>query len=341
MRRVLSCLRMPHTPSPRPAAAPDGHSPHARAAPARRLGWRAMRLHLSQLSFTTQALLWSASAGLIFCFLNTLGRILTLQLDPLEAQFLRYLFGFIVMLPLVWRQGWRPFVPKHVSGQFLRGAVHTVGLMLWFIALPKIALADMTAIGFTGPIFIMIGAAMFLHEPMHWERWVATAIGVVGMVIVLGPKFSGGGGHYHLVMLASAPVFAASFLITKALTKYETAQVIVLWQAITVTLFSLPMALVHWQWPTLWQWAGFALCGLLGSVSHYCLTRSFAAADISATQSLKFLDLVWASLMGWLIFADVPTQTTLIGGAVICAGTLWVVRRESGRSKVVPIDDTI
>ncbi len=302
---------------------------------------RAVGQRLRAIHPATQALLWSASAGLIFCLLNTLGRTLTLQLDPLQAQFLRYLFGFLVMLPLLLRQGMAVFVPKHIGGQFLRGAVHTVGLMLWFIALPKIPLADMTAIGFTGPIFIMMGAALFLHEPMHWERWLATGFGLVGMGIVLGPKFSGSGGHYHLVMLASAPVFAASFLITKALTRYESSQVIVLWQAITVTLFSLPMALLHWQWPSLWQWAGFAVCGLLGSVSHYCLTRSFAEADISATQSLKFLDLVWASMMGWLIFADVPTQTTLIGGAVICAGTLWVARRESGRAKVAPIDDTI
>ena len=72
-----------------------------------------------------------------------------------------------------------------------------------------------------------------------------------------------------------------------------------------------------------------ALCGLLGSLAHYCLTRSFRVADISATQSMKFLDLVWSALLGWALFADVPTQSTLIGGAVICAATIWVARRES------------
>ena len=75
----------------------------------------------------------------------------------------------------------------------------------------------------------------------------------------------------------------------------------------------------------------WAARGVLGSAGHYCLTRSFSIADISATQSAKFLDLVWASLLGWLVFADVPSQTTLVGGVVICASTLWIARREAVR----------
>ena len=175
----------------------------------------------------------------------------------------------------------------------------------------------------------MIGAYFLFKEPMRWERWLAAGIGLAGVLVVVGPKLSGSGGLYNLVMLASAPMFAASFLLTEALTRYESTGTIVVWQALTVTLFSLPLALLRWQAPSALQWAGFALCGLLGSLGHYCLTRSFRVADISATQSVKFLDLVWASLIGWLVFADVPSSTTLLGGAVIFAATVWIARRES------------
>jgi drug/metabolite transporter (DMT)-like permease len=189
----------------------------------------------------------------------------------------------------------------------------------------------MTAIGFTGPIFIMLGAAWFLGEPMRKDRWIAAGIGFAGVMVVVLPKLTGTGGWYNLVMLASSPIFAASFLITKHLTRTEKPGVIVMWQSITVTLFSLPLALMNWQTPTLWQWSGFMVAGVLGTLGHYSLTRAFSIADISATQSLRFLDLVWASLMGWLVFGDVPSQWTWLGAAVILVSTVWIARREGRR----------
>lgn len=290
------------------------------------------RHRVARLDPALQGLLWTLSAGICFVLLNTLSRYLTAQLDPFESQFLRYLCGFLVMLPLVWRSGLAAYRPQHIGGQFVRGLVHTAALGLWFVALPHIPLAEMTAIGFTAPIFIMLGAWLFLGEPMRWERWLAAALGFGGVLVVVGPGLTGHGGGYSLVMLASSPVFAASFLITKALTRYEKAGVIVLWQSITVTLLSLPLALLHWQAPTSAQWMGYLVCGLLGSGAHYCLTRAYGVADISATQSLKFLDLVWATLMGWLVFSDQPSQPTLIGGLIIAASTLWIARRESRRA---------
>ena len=294
--------------------------------------WLALtRYRVGQLDPTIQGLMWTSVAGLTMVVLNTTMRGLSMNMDPYQSLFLRYAFGLAVMAPLVLRAGLAAYIPKQIGGQFLRGALHTIGLCFWFVALPKIPLADMTAIGFTGPIFIMMGAFLFFKEPMRWERWLAAMMGLVGVLIVVGPKLSGTGGYYNLIMLASAPMFAASFLLTKALTRYERAAVIVVWQGITVTLFSLPMAVLHWQSPTLLQWFGFAVCGVLGSFGHYCLTRSFGIADISATQSVKFLDLVWSALLGWIVFSDVPSQTTLIGGVVISASTLWIARREARR----------
>ncbi len=303
----------------------------------RRFAWakHKTRRRAMQLPPAWQAIWWMVLGGIMFSLLNTIARTMALQMDPFEAQFLRYLCGLLVILPLVLRsgmsQGFKTFWPTDVKGQFWRGAVHTVGLMLWFIALPKIPLADMTAISFTGPIFIMMGASFFLNEPMHRDRWIAALIGFAGVLVVLMPNLSGDGGGYHLVMLASAPVFAASFLITKALTRYETPGVIVLWQAITVTLFSMPLAFLHWQTPTPWQWVGFIATGVLGSAGHYFLTRAFQAADISATQSLRFLDLVWTSLLGWFVFSDVPSHATWLGAFIILMSTVWITRREGQR----------
>ncbi len=294
------------------------------------LHWRTRRL-LLRWPAPVRGMLWMVAGGLCFSFLNTLARALSQQLDVYQAQFLRYLMGLLIMLPLVWHHGLQAYRPVNISGQFWRGGVHTLGLILWFTALPHIPLADMTAIGFTGPIFIMLGAAWFLGEPMRRDRWIAALIGFAGVLVVVLPKMTGEGGWYNLVMLASAPVFAASFLITMALTRYEKPGVIVLWQSLTVTVLSLPMALPHWQTPDAPQWLGFLATGVLGTLGHYCLTRAFHTADISATQSLRFLDLVWASLLGWLVFADVPSSSTWAGALVILLATVWIARRESRR----------
>jgi drug/metabolite transporter (DMT)-like permease len=286
---------------------------------------------------TVKAFVWTVAAGGIFSVLNATMRVLSLQMDPYEVQFLRYLMGFVIMLPFALRQGLAQFRPASVGGQFARGAVHTLGLICWFVALPRIALADMTAIGFTGPIFIMLGAWLFFKEPMHWERWLAALIGFGGVLLVVAPKMTGQGGYYTLIMLASSPLFAASFLLTKALTRSDRVPVIVFWQGLTVSIFSLPLALLSWAWPSPGQWGLCLLCGLLGSLAHFCLTKSFQIADISATQSAKFLDLIWASLLGWLLFATVPSQSTLIGGVIIASATLWVARREATRRPAAPM----
>jgi drug/metabolite transporter (DMT)-like permease len=288
--------------------------------------WRA-----SRLPPTVRGLFWATGAGFVFTLLNTVMRGLTLDVGAYETQFLRYAMGLAVMTPLILRAGVRRYVPQNIAGQFIRGGVHTVGLLIWFYAIPYITIADTTAIGFTMPIFIMLGAAWMFREPMRWERWVASGIGFAGVLIVVAPKLTGSGGIYTLVMLASSPVFALSFLLTKQLTRNERATVIVVWQSISVASLSLPLAATHWMWPTAWQWLAFTACGCMGSLGHYMLTRSFAATDISATQSVKFLELVWATTLGLIVFGDSPSQSTLIGGAVICASTLWIARREARR----------
>lgn len=285
------------------------------------------------LSQTLRGMLWMLLSGLLFSLLNTALRAMALQLDPFETQFLRYLLGTLVMLPLVLRAGWRAYHPKGLAGQLWRGVVHTAGLLLFFTALPRIPLAEVTAIGFTTPIFVMLGAAPAMGERLRPARWAAAAAGLAGVLIVVGPSLSGGAEEpvFFLAMLGSAPLFAASYLISKALTRRDRPEVIVVWQSLTVSLFSLPFALPGWVWPDASQWGWLLFCGLVGTAGHYCLTQAFRLADMSATQPIKFLDLVWVSLLGFLVFGDVPGGWTILGGAVIFLSATWIARREARR----------
>jgi drug/metabolite transporter (DMT)-like permease len=293
---------------------------------------RALHRRTSHLAPNVQGLLWSALAVTVFSGLNAVARVLAQGLDSPQVQFLRYAMGLLVLLPFVLVHGIARYKPQSLRGHVMRGTLHTLGLALWFTALAEVPLADITAIGFTTPLFVMLGAWIFFRERMRWERWLATVLGFVGVLVVLAPKLAVAGtgpGVYHLVMFASAPVFAASYLLTKSLTRHESAGTILLWQHIVIVTLSLLPALAVWKTPTAAQLAGFLVCGVLGSIGHYSLTKSIQVAEISSTQSVKFIELIWAALLGWIVFADVPTLSTLAGGLLIAASTIWVTRRES------------
>lgn len=285
---------------------------------------------------TVRGMLWMAAAGALFTLLNATMKKLALEIDPWLVGFLRYLLGGMVMLAPALHLGVRELWPKAPKLQLARGLFHFAGMMVWFAALPIVTLTELTAIGFSGPIFICVGAVLFLSERMTGARWVAILVGFAGVLLVVNP-FGGGGfsgiSKGMLLMLASVPLFAASFLVAKALTRHERSDIMVLWQHLLVSLGLLPFALASWTMPSMSQWALLVVCGFIGAGGHYCLTRSFRVADISAVQSVKFLELVWAAILGFFMFGTLPGGWTLAGGSVILVSTLWLARRESRVSR--------
>jgi len=280
------------------------------------------------------SMLWMAGAGLSLTTMNAIMRLMTLQLDSFQAQFLRYAFGMAILLPVIFRGPLGRLRPSSFKTQFWRGIAQTMALSIFFLALPFVPLADMTAIMFITPMFILLGAAVFLREEVSLARWLAACVGFLGVVIVLWPHLSSesGAGAWSLVMLGATPFFAATFLITKAMTRSDDNETLVIWLNISVALMTLPMALWVWQWPTATQWMAFACCGLLGTIAHYCFTRAFRMVDISSLQPVRFLDLIWSSILGLIIFGNAPAHTALIGGAVIIAATIVMSRYEAKRS---------
>jgi drug/metabolite transporter (DMT)-like permease len=282
-----------------------------------------------------QAFAWMTASGAAICGLNSLMKSVSVDLDPMQAQFLRSLFGLVAMLPFILpaiaRSGPGVLRPQSLSGQVWRGVAHTGALSLFFISLPHLPLSDATALGFTTPIWVMLGAALLLRERVSLERWGAAVVGFAGMLIVIAPHWEQGTGSlfWSFVMLCSSPLFAASALITKSLTRFERPATIVVWQGLTVSVLSLPFALAVWQAPTLRHWLLLATCGVLGSIGHYCMTRAFTLANVSAMQPVRFLDMVWAGFYGVLLFGELPGMHALGGGALIVSATVWIARREA------------
>lgn len=280
---------------------------------------------------SVRGMLWMVATGLQFTVMNALLRKLSQELDPWAVGWLRYGLGALVMLPPTLRLGIAQLWPKQPRLQLVRGLFHSGGLMLWFVALPLITLAELTAIGFSGPLFICLGAVLFLGERMSAARWAAVLTGFAGVILVVRPWEGGFSGISlgMLCMLAATPVFAGGFLVAKVLARYDRSDITVFWQHLWVSVLFLPLAIAGWRMPDGPQWALLVICGFLGAGGHYCTMRAFKVADISAVQGAKFLDLVWAALLGFALFGNVPDGWTVAGGVVILVSTLWLARREA------------
>jgi drug/metabolite transporter (DMT)-like permease len=284
------------------------------------------------LSPTLRGMLWMAASGALFSVMNVAMKALSHDLDPWVVGCLRYSFGFLVLTPLLWQIGPAACMTRAPWLQLARGGLHATGMLLWFMALPAVSMAELTAIGFTGPIFICLGAVLFLRERMTPPRIAAVATGFLGVLIVVQPWSQGAFTEVtigNLFLLGAAPMFAGSFLVAKVLTRVDRPEVVVLWQHFTVGLILLPFALLNWTPPSLAQWIALAALGLLGSAGHYSMTRAFRVADISSVQSVTFLNLVWASIGGYVVFAAIPGVWTLVGAAVIFASTILLARHEA------------
>lgn len=266
--------------------------------------------------------------GVLFVAVTGIVRHLGSDLPAVQAAFIRYAFGVLFMAPMLIAALRINPVPRRIGLHMLRGLVHGIGVMLWFFAMARIPIAEVTAIGFTAPLFTTIGAALFLGERLRARRITAVVIGFVGTVIILRPgveAITPGA----LAQLSAAPLFACSFIVAKRLTDTEPGTVIVAWLSVFVTLVLLPPALMVWRPPTADEVAWLALTAACASAGHYTLTRAFKLGELTLLQPFSFVQLVWASLLGFLAFGEVPDLFTWVGGAVIVGSATYIAHREA------------
>jgi drug/metabolite transporter (DMT)-like permease len=278
-----------------------------------------------------RGILWSGLAGLLFALLNVFTLIPAQHLNPFVMAFMRYLFGTLFLVPIVLRLGARRTMRTHrLPLHLFRGCIHAGGMFLWFIGLPLTTLASITALGFTGPIFVTIGAALFLGEDVRLRRWIAVAVGFAGAMIIIRPGI-GDLGLGAIVILISTPIFSASNLVSKALARTESAPTIVVWQNLTISLAAFPVALWFWQTPQWTDLLWFVAAGLCGTLGHMCQQNGYQLADITLLQPIGFLSLLWNALLGYFLFFQQPDVWTFVGAAVIFASAMYISHREAVR----------
>jgi drug/metabolite transporter (DMT)-like permease len=300
----------------------------------------AIRARWSALTPNLRGILWVGIAGVFFAFLNVFTLIPSQHLNPYVMAFMRYFFGTLILVPIVLKLGLhRAMRTNRLPLHLFRGAIHAGGMFLWFIGLPLTTLASVTALGFTGPIFVTLGAAMFLGEKVRMRRWMAVLVGFAGAMIIIRP-WEGAIGEGALYILLSTPIFSASNIISKALARTESASKIVIWQHVAIVICAFPVALYFWQTPAPGDLLWFVAAGLCGTIGHLCQQNGYQLADITLLQPIGFISLLWNALLGYFLFVQQPDVWTFVGAAVIFASALYISHREAVRRAAIKSADT-
>lgn len=280
------------------------------------------------MSPISKAIAWILLSSALFVAVTGVVRHLGSDMNAFQAAFIRYFIGSLFFVPVYVRLVRAGRYPAKVNLHVLRGVVHGIGVMLWFYAMARIPIADVTAIGFTAPIFTTLGAALFLGERLQRRRITAVLIGFLGTVMILRPGFETIAlGAW--AMLAAAPLFAVSMVVAKKLTHTESSADVVAWLSLFVTIVLAPVAFATWETPTVQEVMWLTITAVFATAGHYALTRAFAYAELTLLQPFSFVQLIWALLLGFYAFNETPDAWTVAGGGVIVAAATYIAHREA------------
>lgn len=280
---------------------------------------------------------WMIVTGLCFVAVTALVKTLGGRMPAAESAFLRYAMGLVFLLP-----AWRSMRDLRLSRQdlglyTLRGVFHTGGVILWFYAMTRIPIAEVTAMNYLNPIFVTVLAVFVLGERLALRRILAIGAALLGALVILRPGFRTLDPG-HLAMMGTALLFAGSYLSAKILSGRQPASVVVALLSITVTIGLAPFALAVWVWPSPGDLAILFAVACFATAGHYTMTLAFSVAPVTVTQPVTFLQLVWSVAVGVVLFAEPVDPFVIAGGTVIMAAVVFITWREAVlKRRVTPV----
>ena len=276
------------------------------------------------------AILLVFASGVLFAFLDTSAKYLVLS--GMSAPFVVWVrFAVHVVLAVILLQGWRNtamFKAANPWMQLLRGIFLFGSTIFNFIALQTLQLAEAMTIAFFAPMVITALAGPLLGEWAGWRRWVAIAVGFVGILVVVRPGFGefGIGYVYSLLSVLSYCLYA---IMTRHMGATETSGSLIFYSALVPVVFLSPaVPLAGSIPPDAFHWIILLSLGFYGGIGHWLIIKAYKLAPVSALAPYPYVQLVWAVVLGYFIFGDVPDRYTIIGATIIVASGLYILHRE-------------
>jgi drug/metabolite transporter (DMT)-like permease len=262
-----------------------------------------------------------------------------------QAVFFRSLFAMPIIVAWLWQQGHLHdgFKANNILGHVWRGLIGTSAMGLTFGGLALLPLPEVTAIGYATPMFTVIFAAIFLGERVRLFRLSAIALGLIGVMIVIAPRLSLDQSYSDTATIGALMILAASILRAlvqihvRRLVQTDSTSAIVFYFSLTATLVSLlslpigllfPIPALAWTAPGIGILALIICAGLIGGIAQIMVTSSYRFGTASMLAPFDYSSMIFAMLIGWFAFNEVPTPAILIGAALVISGGVLIIWRE-------------
>lgn len=284
------------------------------------------------LQDTYKGIAFMVSAMLCFSVMSAAIRHASAMVPTPELVFMRNLMSLLLLLPFAVWLGLPALKTRRFKIHFYRSSAGIIGMELWFYALSVISLNVATAITFSTPIYVTLGAIIFFGERVGWRRWMAIAIGFIGVIIILRP---GTEAFEPLVGFAIGASFmqATAGLLIKNLSRTESAFVTLFYMSMIMTGLSFPLAVPVWQAPSLEQLGWMLAIAASSTLAHYCLINAYMHAEAQVIMPFDFTRLLFTAVIAWFAFGEVLDAWTLTGALVILTSTVYVAHRERRKSR--------
>ena len=276
----------------------------------------------------SRAVLLMVIGTVFFSSMHALIRYMSADLHAFELAFFRNLFGILVVLPWLLRSGLAPLKTKRLGLHSVRGLLNGLGMLMFFYAVSITPLADVIALSFTAPIFATVLAIVFLGEIVGTRRWAAIFIAFLGTMVILRPGLMEISQGQFLAM-ASAALWACALIMIKILSRTDSSITIIAYMIIFQVPVSGLAAATVWITPSLEQVCIMAVMGTLGTVGQWLLIEALKEGDTNVVMPFDFLKMIWAVLLGFLFFNELPDLFTWLGSAIIFSSAIFIAWRES------------
>jgi drug/metabolite transporter (DMT)-like permease len=282
-----------------------------------------------------RGILLMLAAVALFSFMDAVLKVLATRYPALQVTALRGAASLpFVLLPALLTGRWRSLVPVRWGMHLLRGLLALVMVVGFVWAVRVLSLADAYAVFFVAPLLVAALSAPLLGERVGWRRWLAVLVGFGGVLLMTRPG-EGGVALIILLPLTAALLAALRDIATRQLGGLDSATTVLFWTMVVAVIggaLTLPFGT---RWPTAFDWLLFASSGILVTLSHWLTIKALHFASGAIVGPFKYLSLVWAAAIGYVVWGDVPEPVKVVGAAVVVASGLYILRRETRRPKPV------